>query len=389
MDKVMIRTQRSLKKDLSKYRALFPHTEDRVYLNHAALSPMHERAIRAIDQHHFDRSHHNVEYWPDALEVKTEFRRLVGRLINGDSDHIAVSDNTSMALNWLAQGLTWQPGDRILLNNFEFPSNVYPFVNLQRQGVAIDYAEHRNGRIELEDLEAKIRPETRLLSISYVEFLNGYKNDLKRIGELCRAHDIIFCVDGIQGVGAVQIDVNECGIDFLACGGQKWLMWPLGTAFMYVSPRIFDRVQPMAAGWLAVEDAWEFFDYDLKFLPTAERFEPGMVNVAGVVGANASLELFLEAGPANIEQQIYQVTDYLIERLQDAEYYLYTPVERELRAGIVTFHHPRSQGLDEYLKQHRVHVSLRNGFIRVAPHFYNTEADIDRLMELLVKFDHS
>lgn len=373
--------------NLEKYRALFPHTKDRVYLNHAALAPMHKKSLYAIQRSYFDRAHHNPEYWPDVLEVKGKFKNLVGRLIHGDSKYIAVTDSTSMGLNWLAQGLTWKSGDRILLNNFEFPSNVYPFMNLKQQGVALDFVEHRQGSIKIEDIADKIRPETRLLSISYVEFLNGYRNDLKAIGELCREKDILFCVDGIQGLGALEMDVEEMQIDFLANGGQKWMMWPLGTAFMYIAPRIFDDVKPMAAGWLAVEDSWDFFDYQLNFLPTADRFEPGMFNVAGVVGASASLEMFLEVGPHHIERTILETTGYLISRLQDNGYQLFTHLEPEVRSGIVSFFHTRSPELYEFLMSNNTHVSLRDGYIRVSPHFYNTEEDIDQLMDLVLRFD--
>lgn len=390
MENVMIDSKRpTLQKNLSTYRTCFPHTESRVYLNHAALSPLHNRSLQAIQRYQFTRTYENVEYWPNMPEDKARFKELIGQLINVNPDYVAFTENTSMGLNWLTRGLSWQAGDRVLLNDFEFPSNVYPFLHLESQGVAIDYVKHRNGRIALEDIAAQIRPETRVLSISYVQFLNGFKCDLKEIGQLCRENDIIFCVDGIQGIGAVQLDAEDCMIDFLACGGQKWLMWPLGTAFMYIAPRIFDDINPMAPGWLSVDDSWEFFDYDLKYLPTAERFEPGMVNAAGIAGAIASLEMFLEAGPKNIEETIYRITDYLIDRLQEHEYYIYTPLERKYRAGIVSFHHSNAEALAVYLNEKGVHVSVRNGFIRVAPHFYNTEEDIDCLMELMITFDHA
>ena len=389
MENMVLPRKLTQKTNWMKYRALFPHIENMVYMNHAALAPMHNNTLRAIQQCYYERSCGNIEFWPALLEVKSEFKELVGRLINGAPENIAVTDSTSMGLNWLAQGLTWQPGDRIILNDYEFPSNVYPFLNLERQGVVIDYVKHRQGRIELEDIAAQIRPETRLLSISFVEFLNGYRNDLKRIGELCRENDIIFCVDAIQGLGALHLDAQECDIDFLVSGGQKWLMWPLGTAFMYFSPRIFNSVRPMAAGWLSVEDSWDFFDYELKFQPTAARFEPGMFNAAGVVGASASLKMFLEIGIKEIEQRVLSTTDYLVEQLLDAGYHIYTPLEPQVRSGIVTFHHSKAPALFEHLQAHRVHVSLRNGFIRVSPHFYNTQEDVDCLVELLLHFDRA
>ncbi len=373
--------------DRDKYRRLFPHIGEHIYLNHAALSPMHARAMRAVENNFQQRAVTNIEFWPDLVEVKARFKNNVGRLINGASENISISSSTSMALNWLARGLRWQPGDRILLNDFEFPTNVYPFLNLRHQGVEIDFVQHRNGKIELADIAAAIRPETRLLSISYVQFLNGFRADLAAISQLCRENNLIFCVDGIQGLGALTIDVEALQIDFLACGGQKWLMWPLGTAFFYTSPRIFNQIRPMAAGWLAVENSWDFFDYQLDFLPSGERFEPGMFNVAGVVGANASLEMFLEIGPKNIEKAVLQLTDYLIAQLQFAGFEIITPLEPAMRSGIVTFRHTAAEALFAFLCANKLHVSLRDGLIRVAPHFYNTEAEIDHLISMIKQFD--
>ncbi|MCB0276561.1 MAG: aminotransferase class V-fold PLP-dependent enzyme [Calditrichaeota bacterium] len=356
-------------------------------MNHAALSPVHQLTIDAVSRYHQDRALDDIEYWPALLNVKSRFKELVGRLINADPDYIAITTNTSMGLNWLAQGLSWKPGDRILLNNFEFPSNVMPFLNLKHQGVEIDYVQHREGRIDVADIAARITPKTRMISVSFVEFLNGFRNDLAAIGELCRKHDLLFVVDGIQGLGAMQLDARELGIDFLACGGQKWLMWPLGTAFFYTSPRIFDRVRPMATGWLSVEKAWDFFNYELDLLPTAERFEPGMINAPGLVGAIASLEMFLDVGMETIEKRITDNVDFLYGRLQESGYRLFTPAEKHQRAGIVTFYHQKAEDLHAHLTERKIQVSLRDGMVRVAPHFYNTTAEIETFCEAVAAFD--
>ncbi len=375
--------------DWDAYRKLFPHTEHVIYFNHAAVSPLHQRSLDAIRAYQNQRSRNNIEFFPDILEEKQQFKELLGKLIHAPADSIAVTENTSMGLNWLARGISWNPGDRVILNNFEFPSNVYPFLQLQKQGVRIDFVKHRHGRIEPHDIAAMVRPETRLLSISFVEFLNGFRNDLAAIAQICQTHDIIFCVDAIQGLGALQLDVQKLGIDFLACGGHKWLMFPLGTAFFYVSPRIFDRLEPMALGWLSVENSWDFFNYELKLLPNAARFETGAFNIAGVIGAKATLQMFLEIGTQQIENRILANTDYLIKKLQQNGYELFTTTEQPHRSGIVTFYHPRAEELSAFLKQKRIIVSLREGMIRVSPHFYNTSAEIDTFLEFLDRFDQT
>lgn len=370
-----------------RYRNKFPHVGQQVYLNHASIGPMFSGAVDAVQEYLCERSAGHIEYWPTALEKKQEFKELVGKLINADASQIAVTECTSTGLSWLARGINWQPGDRILLNNYEFPSNVYPFAALRQEGVEIDYVQHRDGRIELLDILENIHPKTRLLSISFVEFLNGYRNDLEKIGRICREHDILFSVDGIQGLGALPIDVDAMGIDFLASGGQKWLMWPLGTAFFYVAPRIFDELRPMASGWLSVQDPWEFFEYDLNYQPTAERFEPGMFNVGGVVGAIESLKMMLDIGIENIERRILEHSLYLSERLNAEGYRLATVDEPQHLSGIVSVYHDRPDDLFAYLQEKKIQVSLRNGLIRIAPHFYNTRSEIEQFFECLHKFD--
>lgn len=375
--------------DLKKYRELFPVTQNSVYMNHAAVAPMHIRSLKEMRKYQEERSGKNVAYSADILETKALFKKLAGRLINGSEDQIAIVQNTSTGLNMLSHGLDWQPGDRILLNNFEFPANVYPFLKLQKYGVEIDYVRHKGGRIEYDDIVKMIRPQTRLLSISFVEFLNGYRNDLEAIGQICAENDILFCVDGIQGIGAFQFDVEAFGIDFLSCGGHKWLMWPMGTGFSYIAPRIFERVYPVLASWLSVENAWDFFDYDLKFLPNAERFEGGALNVQGIIGAIASMQMFEEIGINEIENQILDTTDYLIQLLQEKGHELFTVIDGMHRSGIVTFYHDKSEELFNYLETEKVFVSLRSEMIRVSPHFYNTKEDINELIELMQTFEKS
>ncbi len=366
------------------YRREFPHIEEGIiYLNHAAVSPISNRVRQAI-YHFMDlRQVKNIEFWPNVLEEKQKLKEDIGRLLNLNADRIAIVPNTTTGLNILAQGLEWKPGDRILLNNFEFPANVYPFLNLDRKGVIVDFVQHRDGRIYIEDIQRAIRPETRLLSISFVEFLNGYKNDLYAIGELCRYHNIWFAVDGIQGIGVQTLDIAAAGIDFLSVGGQKWLMWPLGTAFIWISERLFPHLHPAFLGWLAVEDSWNFFDYRMDLLPNAGRFEPGTQNMMGIIGARAAMQYFLELGIPAIEQHLLQLTEYLSEELETMGFAVLSDRSPKHRSQIVTFKTQRGEQLFEALQKHNIHVSLREGNIRVSPHFYNTREDIEQFLRIL------
>lgn len=368
------------------YRDLFPHLGEQIYFNHAAIAPMNLRAQQAILDFMAQRLGKNIEFWPDALENKSYFIERVAQLIHGFADKIAITANTSAGLNILANGLDWKRGDRILLNDFEFPSNVIPFLNLQRHGVEIDFVKNRDGIIAIDDIIENIYPRTRLLSISFVEFLNGFRNDLKRIGEICREHDLIFSVDAIQGLGALQLDVQDCQIDFLACGGHKWLMWPQGLAFAYISPRIFDRLHPAQAGWMSLEVPFDFFNYRQPFSPTARRFESGGFSTISIQAATATLDMMLDIGTVQIEQKILSNSQFLIKKIGDMGLKLYTVPTPKHLSGIVTFFHPHAEELFEYLKQNHMTVSLREGKIRLSPHFYHNEGDLQQFLDVLSRF---
>ena len=193
--------------DWNKYRGYFPHLKDQLYLNHAAISPMHTLAQKSVQKFISQRREKNIEFWPDAVDEKQQFKKSIGQLINADDKNIALVQSTSAGLNILALGIDWKKGDRILLNDFEFPSNVIPFINLKRLGVEIDFVHHCDGAIHIEDIVDNIKPRTRILSISFVEFLNGYRNDLKTIAEICFKKNVILSVDAIQGLGAMKMDV--------------------------------------------------------------------------------------------------------------------------------------------------------------------------------------
>jgi len=372
--------------DWKSYRDLYPHTTDQLYLNHAAIAPMNTRAQQAIMEFMKLRLGKHVEFWPEALDKKAYFVELIAKLLHVHQDSIALTSNTSAGLNILALGLSWKPGDRILLNNFEFPSNVIPFQNLQRLGVEIDFVSHRNGKIDLEDIKKAIHPNTKLLSISFVEFLNGYRNDMKTLGDICRENELIFSVDAIQGLGALDLNAKETNIDFLSSGGHKWLMWPAGLGFVYISPRIFDQLYPAQAGWMSLDVPFDFFNYQQPLAPNARRFEPGVFSTISIMGSTATLEMMLEIGLDNIEKKILGNTQYLITELIERGYKLYTDPTPERQSGIVTFYHPEAEAVFNYLKENRVTVSLREGMIRVSPHFYHDQQDLEKFLKILGDF---
>lgn len=368
---------------LASYRKYFPITATDIYLNHAAVSPLSIKVVEGTEQILKMRSSGQIEVFPEAVEEKKKLKKNLADLIDGEPDNIAIIGNTSEGFNWLVHGLEWNEGDRVLLVENEFPANIYPFLNLEQYGVIIDYVPVRDGFIYPEDIENTIQPDTKLLSISFVGFLNGFRNQLSDISRICRERNVIFSVDGIQGVGALPLSVGNSGIDFLSNGGHKWLMGPQGCGFMYISPVLFERLKPAFAGWLSVKDSWNFFDYRLDFLDDARRFEIATSNVLGIFGLRASTDLLLAAELANIEKHLFMLGDRLIEELSVLGFKYIGSDNKKERSGIYSFTCENEKALFECLQKNRIHISLRNDILRFSPHFYNTAEEIDQVVDML------
>lgn len=366
-------------------RALFPHTREGIYLNHAAMGPLSVRVKEAVTAFLEERHRSPVENWQGFMPVLEETRARFARLIGVSAERVEVQPNTSYGLNVLAQGLDWRPGDRVAVPACEFPANVYPFLNLARKGVAVDLIPHRDGTFTLDDVEATLTPRTRLLSVSFVQFLSGFRADLAGLGALCRERGVLFCVDAIQGLGALRLDAPACGIDFLACGGHKWLMAPAGTGFLYVTEALQERLHP-PAGWLHGPVDWErFFDYDLRFHDTAERFRLGNTNNMGLAGMHAALGQYFEAGPAWCEEQVLARARRLAEGLAALGLKRFGTEDPAHASGIVTVAAPDPEGLYDHLCRHRVRAALRNRLLRFSPTWYNTDDEIDEALMVVAR----
>jgi cysteine desulfurase/selenocysteine lyase len=369
--------------NLASYRKLFPVTENDIYLNHAAISPLSVNVRTAVDFFVQKRSVGPVDVYPGVIREKELLKENLARLINGEPGQIAIMGSTSEGLNWLANSIKWEAGDRILLTDYEFPSNVYPFLNLKRYGVEVDFVPNRDGKIIIEDIEKMITPRTRLISVSFVEFLNGFRNDLVAIGKICRANDIIFSVDSIQGLGAIPLDVKAANIDFVANGGHKWLMGVMGCGFMYVAPRIHALLTPVFAGWLGVKDSWNFLDYRLDLLDDAGRYEIATQNFIGMTALRASTDILVEVQPERTMNHLFRLGEQLIGGMTGLGFRFTGSDSLAERSGIYSFIMTDGRdisGLHEYLSKRRIFVSLRNGSLRVAPHFYNIPSEIDELV---------
>jgi selenocysteine lyase/cysteine desulfurase len=360
------------------YRSLFPHIRTgTLWLNHAAISPLNSRTKGAVERYLLNRAEGTIDDFPQIVQIAGDAKSALGRLINAPADRIGFVNNTSDGLNILPNGIDWKTGDRILLNDSEFPTNVVPFLNLKRFGVEIDFVRTHNGEVRLEDLAAAITPRTRLLSISFVQFLSGYRSDLPAIGSLCKQKGIIFCVDAIQGVGTTPLDAAAAQIDFLSCGGHKWMLSMMGLAFVYLTEEMQSRITQQHVGWTSNKHYFsDLFDYRLDLDDTARRFENGAQNNAGIAAIGESAALLQEAGIPAIHEHLLSLTDLVISFADEHGIGLVTPRERAKRTGIVTMNVPEAGRIFEALNARKIITSLREGKLRISPHFYNNADDI-------------
>lgn len=374
-----------------RVRSNFSHTEnDIVYLNHAAISPL-SNDVRSAMEHFLDeRNRRSIDNFYIWMETAERTRTMIANLIGSSSEErITFMGNTSDGLSAVAEGLDWSNGDEILLNTAEFPSNVQPFRILEKQGVRVRYIDtDKAGKVTPERVEESITQKTRLFSISAVQYLSGFKADLESIGKICRENDIIFCVDGIQALGAVDVNVEKCNIDALASGCHKWQMAPMGTGYLYVSESLADRLKPSKTGWLSVEEPWELSNFNQEWLPVSSHLETGTMNMIGITGLHASLEYMRDIGLDTIYNEIGGLSDYLIDRIKmNDKVHLLTPDDARHKAGIVTFSLSNGdpEEIIDKMGKRSITISVRQGFIRISPHFYNTFEELDLMLEILTR----
>ncbi len=368
----------------SEYRHLFPVTEHYTYLNHAACSPLPMPGTDALAKYWTEQSREGVLSEPRYFPVIDDAREKMARLIGAEAGEIGWVQNTSSALNMVANGLEWAQGDNVVTVQGEFPANVYPWLGLKRLGVETRLVPQRDHRVLVDDIAAAMDNRTRMLAISFVEFATGFRNDLYRLGQLCEARGVLFTVDGIQGLGALQLDVHAAGIHFLGAGAHKWLLGPQGLGVFYVRKDVLARLRPITANWYSVVNRDDHMTYGQPWVAANSRIEGSTNNVSGLVAFDAILAMLLEIGPARIEKRVLHLTARLIEGLNSRGYEVVSSQLPGERSGVVCF---RAKGdpleLLDRARLERIVVAVRVGVVRVSPHFYNTEDEIDRFLGLL------
>ncbi|MGQ0595171.1 MAG: aminotransferase class V-fold PLP-dependent enzyme [Gammaproteobacteria bacterium] len=365
----------------------FPQPEDLVYLNHAGISPWPRRAALAVQRFADENILSGPLHYDRWIETETTLREQLRCLINARStDEIALLKNTSEGLSFVAGGLSWSRDDNIVACDQEFPSNRIPWQALSERDVTLrEVALPPDGDLETA-LMAACDGHTRLLTISSVQFASGFRVDLDVLGAFCRARGILFCIDAIQGLGALPLDVATCHADFVVADAHKWLLGPEGIALFYVAERVWDRIRPSEYGWHMTTRPGDYDSKSWRVADSARRFECGSPNLLGAHAFSASLSLILEIGIAAISRTVINNTIYLFDQLENnfGAMVLSRGAAQRL-SGIVSFR-PRDGDvatLHRRLREHGVVCAVRGGAIRWSPHFYTPRDKLTRALALL------
>ena len=373
--------------NLEKIRKEFPVTEELIFFDHARVAPLPERVRKVVttfveDATRFGTAHY--ETWMIGIE---QSRKSFARLINAGTDEVAFVKNTSEGLSIVANGLDWKSGDNVVIPDIEFPANVYPWWNLKRLGVETRMVHAVEGRVLFDDLVKQVDARTRLISISSVECNSGFRCDLNRIGAFCKEKDILFCVDAIQSLGILTIDVKRDHIDFLSADGHKWMLSVEGLGGFYISREVLEKVYPVTVGWGNMVNAADYMNYEFVFRPDAQRFEEGSPNTMSIHAFGAALDLLLETGIENIEQRVMALGDTILEQLQRRGLNIYSSTRPEERSGNIAFVMNQDiSRLYEWMLENKVKLTVRDGLVRLSPHFYNSEEEFLRFFDLLDKY---
>ncbi len=371
----------------NEIRKLFPAAQKYTYLNSAAVSPMPVSAVKAVESQLKDVSENgsiNLDGW---IKTKNRCRVLVAEMLKVKAENIAFLRNTSDGFSTVANGIDWAEGDNIVTFANEFPSNFYPWRMIRDKfGVELRTCPERDGRIDIDEFISLIDSNTKLVSISAVQFSTGFRADIERIGRVVRDFDALFAVDIIQGFGVIEFDLDAQFVD-IACGAShKWLCSPEGCGIFYLSDRARNRVEPSLIGWISVDEPFNFKNYEQDWKPNALAWETGTGSSSLFYGLEQSLKLLSETGVGNIENYLEKLTNHLCYLLQTRDYKIVSSRKKGEKSQIVCVmpkDGQKSFELAQTLERQKVIVSPRGERLRIAPHFFNNQADIERLIELL------
>lgn len=363
--------------------------QELIHLNHAAVGPWPARTRDAVMAFCEQNIRFGSLHYPQWLDVETRLKQRLAQLINAaDESSIALLKNTSEGLSIVANGIDWQPGDEIIISDEEFPSNRIVWQALASQGVRVTQVNLSTSSDPEAALLQSFGPATRMLAISSVQYASGLRLDVNRLGKACMDLDILFCVDAIQELGALQFDVQKNLADFVVADGHKWMLGPEGVALFYCKPERIEDLSLSQFGWHMIEEPTDYSRKDWKPAQTARRFECGSPNMLGIHALEASLSLLLEIGIEKIENDILYKTNRLLELIKaDSRLSLLSNTEQTRRSGIITFRAPeiKSDQLYSSLMSKNILCANRGGGIRFSPHYYTPDDHLDAAVQQVLE----
>lgn len=368
-----------------EFRRQMPVASRWAYLDHAAVAPWTAPARDALRAWADDLAANGDTNWPAWARRLEHLRAAAARLLGATHEEIALVRNTTEGINLVAEGFPWRDGDNLVTLADEFPSNLYPWMNLASRGVETRRVAAAAGRVRLEDLAAACDARTRLVAVSWVNYASGWRQDLEALCELAHRRGALLCIDGIQGLGVFPLDVRQTPIDFLSADGHKWLLGPEGAGIFYLRREHLDLLRPLGVGWNSVVQANDFSHIELNLKSSAARYEGGTYNLGGLLALGASLDVLLALGIENIAARVLEITELACQRLAGIGATIASCREPPHASGIVAFELPGRVPADARKRclEAGVALGVRGGRLRISPHAYNNSDDIERLAAAL------
>ena len=359
------------------------------YYDHAAVAPLSGPAHDSLSAWTKDVAENGDAHWLVWAGRLEQVRRQGAALVGADVEEIALVRNTTEGINFVVEGFPWQPGDNVVLPHDEFPSNRYPWQNLKSRGVETRLVTLDGTDADYDRLAAACDSRTRIVTASWVGYASGRRLDPAKLAELAHSRGALLFLDAIQGLGVFPLDVHAAEIDFLAADGHKWLLGPEGAGLFYVRRELLDRLRPTGIGWNSVVESGDFSRSDWQLKPTAARYEGGTPNMGGFVALGASLSLLADYDPAALANRVLQVADAATEKLRQFGATVHRSPRPDQNSGIVSFEIPGKNpvAVRRHLLDAGIVVSCRAGRLRISPHAYNNDDDLEKLLVALATFE--
>jgi selenocysteine lyase/cysteine desulfurase len=371
------------------FREQMPIARQWAYFDNAAVAPLPAPAQAAVEKWAAEAATEGDDVWGDWVARAEKTRRVAAQMIGAALDEVAFVANTTTGIGLIAEGYPWRAGDNVVIPANEFPTNAYPWLNLASRGVEVRRVPNDGARLDLDRLLEACDARTRLISLSWIGYASGWRADPAEIVERAHRRQVAVMLDAIQGLGVFPLDVHALDIDFVAADGHKWLLGPEGAGLLYVRRDRLDELRPLGVGWNSVVHSHDYGHVELVLRPEAARYEGGSLNMVGVHGLGASLELLAGCGlsPSGtaIADRVIAITDFACERLRALGAEIVSSRLAEHRSGIVSFDLPGRDParLRRACREAKVALSCREGHVRISPHAYATEDDVDRLIDAL------